>query len=81
MLVSSEKTKHNQISAGEAFYLVYLELPESDRLAIARYILEDEDIKQQFEIQNEMTIKAFSGDVNKMPTFDSLYDLRKDLLT
>ena len=81
MLVSSETPKHNHISAAEAFYRVFLALPKPDRLTIARYILDDEDIRQQFEIPNKATLKAFSEDESEMPLFDSIDDLRKDLLS
>jgi len=84
MLVSSEKSfksKHINISAAEAFYRVFCALPENDRLAIARYILEDEDIRQYIEIPNETTLKAFSEEKSKMPVFHSIDELREDLLT
>ena len=81
MLVSSETPKHINISTAEAFYRVFLALPKPDRLTIARYILDDEGIQQQFEIPNETTLKAFSEDESKMPLFDSIDDLKKDLLS
>ncbi len=77
---SSRKTSSQQISTAEAFYQLFCALPKKDRLLIARYILEDEDIQQSFEIPNEMTVQAFDEDKTTMPVFSSIDALRKDLL-
>jgi hypothetical protein len=80
----SEKSQSMTISTAEAFYRVFRALPKKDRLTIARYILEDEDIRRSFdklEIPNETTLKAFAEDKSAMPVFDSVEELRKDLLS
>jgi len=72
------------VSTAEAFYLVFRALPEKDRLAVARYILEDEEIRRSSdlpEIPNETTLKAFEEDKSAMPSFHSVEELRRDLLS
>jgi len=70
------------MSTAEAFYQVFRALPKKDRLAIAHYILEDEEIRDsmQLEIPNETTLAAFAEDRTSMPVFQTVDDLRKDLL-
>ena len=80
----SKKSQSMTISTGEAFYRVFRALPKKDRLAVARYILKDEDILRSFdklEIPNETTLKAFAEDKTAMPVFYSIKRLRKDLLS
>jgi hypothetical protein len=77
---SSRKASSQQVSTAEAFYQLFCALPKKDRLLIARYILEDEDIQQSLEIPNEMTVQAFGEDKATMPVFSSIDALRKDLL-
>ncbi len=80
----SEKSQSVTISTAEAFYWVFRALPKKDRLTVARYILEDEDIRHSFdklEIPNETTLKAFAEDKSAMPIFHSVEELRKDLLS
>ncbi|MCF8128377.1 MAG: hypothetical protein K9N10_07665 [Deltaproteobacteria bacterium] len=89
MLVSEKekrlrKSQSTVVSTAEAFYLVFRALPKKDRLAVARYIFEDEEILHSSgltEIPNETTLKAFSEDKSAMPTFNSVDELRKDLLS
>jgi hypothetical protein len=79
-----EKSQSMTISAAEAFYRVFRALPKKDRLTVARYILEDEDIRCSFdklETPNETTLKAFAEDKSAMPVFHSVEELRKDLLS
>ena len=79
-----EKSQSMTISAAEAFYRVFRALPKKDRLTVARYILEDEDIRRSFdklEIPNETTLKASAEDKSAMPVFHSVEELRKDLLS
>ena len=79
-----EKSQSMTISAAEAFYRVFRALPKKDRLTVAQYILEDEDIRRSFdklEIPNETTLKAFAEDKSAMPVFHSAEELRKDLLS
>lgn len=71
------------ISTAEAFYLIFRSLPKKDRLAVVHYILEDEEIKKNgrlFALPNKKTLKAFAEDKSSMPVFNSIDDLRKDLL-
>ncbi|MBD3304725.1 hypothetical protein GF339_00075 [candidate division KSB3 bacterium] len=78
------KTPPTDISTAEAFYRVFRALSKSDRLAIARYILQDADIRQQLEISeipNDVTVKAFAEDPAGMPVFDTIQELQKDLLS
>jgi len=51
MLPSTTKIKSSQanISTAEAFYRVFCALSKEDRLNVARYILNDEEIQQQYE--------------------------------
>ncbi len=70
----------NKISAPEAFYRLFQALPAKERFAAARYILEDEEIRQHFKLPNEMTLAAFAEDKEEMPVFTSMDALREDLL-
>jgi len=70
-------------STAEGFYIVFCALPKQDRLAIARYILSDREIRQeleQSEIPNDVTLKAFDENKADMPVFESISELREDLL-
>ncbi|GAK58355.1 hypothetical protein U27_05329 [Candidatus Vecturithrix granuli] len=72
------------ISTAEAFYRVFCALSKSDRLAIARYILQDIDVRQQLEhleIPNDVTLKAFAEERSGMPVFETIQELQKDLLS
>ncbi len=86
MLPSTTKIKSSQanISTAEAFYRVFCALSKEDRLNVARYILNDEEIQQQYElskIPNNVTLNAFAEDKANMPTFESIQELREDLLS
>lgn len=81
---NATKFNDNLLSTAEAFYRVFRALPKKQRLAAARYILEDEEIQQSFglaEIPNELTVKAFAEDKKTMPVFQSIDELRKDLVS
>jgi len=83
-MLTSEKSKSVTISTAEAFYRVFRALPKKDRLTVARYILEDEEVRRSFdelEIPNETTLKASAEDKSAMPVYHSLEELRKDLLS
>jgi len=72
------------ISTAEALYLVFRTLAKKDRLAVARYILEDEDIQNNselFDIPNKTTLRSFAEEKITMPVFHSTEELRKDLLS
>ena len=80
----SAKSRSMSISTAEAFHRVFRALLKKDRLTVARFILEDEDIRRSFgilEIPNETTLKAFAEDKFAMPVFHSVEELRKDLLS
>lgn len=80
----STSQSQQSISTARAFYTVFRALPKQDRLAVARYILEDEEIKYSEElhaIPNEITLESFAEDKTAMPSFQSVEDLRKDLLS
>ncbi|HRQ36386.1 MAG TPA: hypothetical protein PLD25_00540 [Chloroflexota bacterium] len=71
------------MSTAEAFYQVFRALPKKDRLAVARYILEDAEVRDslsQLETPNETTLAAFAEDKGTMPMFQTVDELRKDLL-
>ena len=80
----SRKTKPIAIGTAEAFYLVFRALPKKARLAVAQYISKDADIQRSFnmlEIPNKITLKAFAENKSTMPVFNSIDELRKDLLS
>ncbi len=75
--------KRTDISTAEGFYIVFRALSKEDRLAVARYILKDREIRralEQSEIPNDETLKAFNEDKDNMPAFESISELREDLL-
>ena len=83
-MLTIEKSQFVKISTAEAFYRVFRALPKKDRLSVARYILEDEDIRKTFgklEIPNKTTLEAFAEKKSAMPVFHSVEELRKDLLS
>ena len=80
----STKYQSRVLDTAEAFYRVFCALPKKDRLTIAQYILYDEEIQQSLnmgEIPSEVTIRAFKEDKSKMPVFENIDELRKDLLS
>ncbi len=79
-----QPSKASVVSTAEAFYLIFRSLPKKDRLAVATYILEDEEVQDNsnfFEQPNKKTLKAFAEDKSSMSAFNSIDELRKDLLT
>ena len=73
-----------KVSTAEAFYLVFCALPKKDRLTVARYILQNEEIRKSikyFEAPNVATVKALEEDPRKMPEFRTIEELRQDLLS
>jgi hypothetical protein len=68
------------MGTAEAFYRVFCALPISARLAVARYIIEDEEIQHLLENPNETTLEAFAENKSSMPVFHTVDELRKDLL-
>jgi len=78
----SGKIQSASVGTAEAFYVLFRALPKKDRMTVARYILEDDDIRHFYElpeIPNERTLEAFAEDISAMPLFRSLEELRKDL--
>ncbi len=47
-------------NTAEAFYRVFCALPKKDRLAVARYILLDEDVRQNPELADALGLKTKS---------------------
>ncbi len=86
MVPSTTKTRSSQanISTAEAFYRVFCALSKQDRLAVAWYIIHDKDIQQQLEsleTPNDATLNAFAEDKADMPLFETIQELREDLLS
>lgn len=79
-MIASTSKLSKTIDTAEAFYRVFCALPKNDRLAVARYIMEDEEVQHYLEIPNKTTLKTFAEDKNKMPVFHTVDELRKDLL-
>jgi hypothetical protein len=82
--VVTQKNSLLKLSTAEAFYRVFRALPKKERVAIARYILTDEEVQNSLELSevpNEITVKAFTEDKQCMPVFSTIDELRKDLLS
>lgn len=74
----------NQMSTAEAFYRVFCALPKKDRVAVARYIFQDTEIRHTLElpeIPNDQTLNSFTEDKSNMPVFTTIQALREDLLS
>jgi hypothetical protein len=81
--VSPPQAVH-QMSTAEAFYRVFCALPKKDRVAVARYIFQDTEIRHTLElpeIPNDQTLKSFTEEKAHMPVFTSIQALRGDLLS
>ncbi len=68
----------------EAFYKIFRALPQKERIAIAYYILADEEVQKGLElseIPNETTVQAFAKDKQDMPVFNTIDELQEDLLS
>lgn len=80
----SLKTSKPPIGTAEALYILFRSLPKEEKLAAAKYILEDEEVRKNEEgscIPNEVTLKSFEEEKSEMPVFHSMEALRKDLLS
>lgn len=80
----SAENAGNRMSTADAFYRVFCALPKKDRVAVARYIFQNNEIRQTLElneIHNALTLKSFAEDKSQMPSFGTIKDLRKDLLS
>jgi len=88
-MIPSKKQKlyrkqSSAVSTAEAFYILFNTLSKNEKITVARYILEDDEITFHIdtsEIPNETTLRSFSEEKNKMPSFHSIDELRKDLLS
>ncbi len=81
--MSQTTTKHT-LSTAEAFYRVFCALPLRERIAIAHYILADEQVRQSLalsEVPNGVTLQAFAESKEDMPVFDTVDELVEDLLS
>ena len=79
----SKPIRTQTISTAEAFYRVFCALPKRERFAVARYIFEDEEIRQHLatlDLPNDTTLAAFAEDPSTMSVFQTIADLRQDLL-
>lgn len=77
------ESSQTNISTAEAFYRVFCALTKKDRLAVVNYILHDEEIQQEFggaDIPNDATLNAFAEEKANMPVFETVQELREDLL-
>ena len=80
----SQTTIEHTLSTAEAFYRVFCALSLQERIAIAHYILADEQIRQSLalsEVPNSVTLQAFAESQEDMPVFDTVDELVKDLLS
>lgn len=78
----SQTTGEHTLSTAEAFYRVFCALPPQDRIAIAYYILADEQVRQSLalsEVPNSTTLQAFAESKENMPVFDTVDELVEDL--
>ena len=78
------KIDFESFGTAEAFYKIFRALPRKERIAIAYYILVDEDVQESlgpFEIPNEATLQAFTEVKQNMPVFNTIGELQKDLLS
>jgi hypothetical protein len=84
MMKTSPALAHHAISTAEAFYQVFCALPQQDRLDVARYIFQDDEIRHNLElteVPNDLTLQSFAETSAKMAVFESVQDLREDLLS
>lgn len=81
---SGKKREPTELTTAEAFYRVFRALPPKERVMAVRYILADDDVRRRFDLPetpNATTLKAFAEDRDSLPTFRSVDELRKDLLS
>lgn len=87
MPITDKDSLQNQppsITPAEAFYILFRSLPKKEKIAVAKFILEDEEVQKnaaENHIPNELTLESFEEDKSKMPRFDSLEALRKDFMS
>ena len=77
----ASKTK---VSTAEAFYRIFCALPKRDRFTVARYILQDEEVRKSFEnndMPNDITLRSFDENRSEMEKFGTIEALRQDLLS
>jgi len=73
-----------QISTAEAFYRVFCALPKKDRVAVARFIFQNTEIRHTLELTetpNDQTRNSFTGEKSHMPVFTTIQALRENLLS
>ena len=78
------ETNQATFEVAEAFYKIFRALPRKERVAITQYILADEDVQENLsllEIPNEITVRAFAENKQNLTIFDSVDELREDLLS
>ncbi len=80
----SQATTGHTLSTAEAFYRVFCALSLQERIAIAHYILADEQVQQSLalsKVPNNVTLQAFAENKEDMPVFDTVDELVEDLLS
>ena len=73
-----------RMSTAEAFYQVFCALPKNVRVAVARHIFQDDEIRKSMgliEFPNETTVKVFAENKEDMAQFNNIEELRQDLLS
>jgi len=78
------KLPQAKVTTAEAFYRIFCVLSKRDRLSVARYIFQDVEIRQHLdlpEIPNDVTLKTFAEEKTGMPAFETIQELREDLLS
>jgi len=80
-MISKADRSSKAIDTAEAFYRVFCALPIDTRLAVARYVMEDEEILSLLEIPNKTTVEAFNEKKSDMPLFSTIDELKTDLLS
>jgi hypothetical protein len=84
MMKISQASTHHAISTAEAFYQVFCALPQQDRLDVARYIFQDDEIRHNLElteVPNDLTLQTFAETSANMAVFDNVQELQEDLLS
>lgn len=80
----SQMTTEHTLSTAKAFYREFCALSLQERIAIAHYILADEQVQQSLalsEVPNSVTLQAFAESKKDMLVFDTVDELVKDLLS
>lgn len=80
---SLKKISPPAMGTAEAFYVIFRALTKKDKMAVASYIFDDEDIRSRDDLPetpNQITLASFVEAKSAMPLFQSIDDLKKDLM-